>query len=431
MRLLLKRALYPKTIEFRRSVADCCTKPYHDDHYLLRWLRARNFNPEAAEKMLREGAAILANSGRRDLDSRTSRKVQLYERLNSRSLTVASCGTAGWLLRHADQDVRTPRKSMKWREKWEVETLNTWEPPEVIKKYYPSGLAGFDKEGAPVVVIPFAGLDMWGMLHSLNKTDFIRMTIKMIETYQGIAWEQSKTCGQAAGTVSAIIDMENFNLRQYAWRPAPKIFAIAFSVVKNFLNEYTLSKIKIFKNDPRKYQPLLLQIIDDNQLPKHYGGTMTDPDGDPTCPSKIHPGGKVPKSFYLKNADDKGSSLTTDNLCTIVVKKGEKLKLPYIVAQEGSFLKWEFKTEGHDIKFGVLCKNADEKDTVVIPIHRVTSHTVDEVGVITCPEPATYMVVFDNSYSYLRNKKLHYSIQVTPPIKMSMFSDEEVVVKDI
>ncbi|CAG2059918.1 unnamed protein product [Timema podura] len=117
---------------------------------------------------------------------------------------------------------------MKWREKWEVETLNTWEPPEVIKKYYPSGLAGFDKEGAPVVVIPFAGLDMWGMLHSLNKADFIRMTIKMIETYQEIAWEQSKKRGQAAGTVSAIIDMENFNLRQYAWRPGD--MSIAFVV---------------------------------------------------------------------------------------------------------------------------------------------------------------------------------------------------------
>nr|CAD7401319.1 unnamed protein product [Timema cristinae] len=418
---------------FRRSVADCCTKPYHDDHYLLRWLRARNFNPEAAEKMLREFPFWGKYPGYQlGIETRDPYALsQMHRPL------------------HHGADYYN--MSMKWREKWEVETLNTWEPPEVIKKYYPSGLAGFDKEGAPVVVIPFAGLDMWGMLHSLNKTDFIRMTIKMIETYQGIAWEQSKTCGKAAGTVSAIIDMENFNLRQYAWRPgdisiafvggmgtfkssnreSPKIFAIAFSVVKNFLNEYTLSKIKIFKNDPRKYQPLLLQIIDDNQLPKHYGGTMTDPDGDPTCPSKIHPGGKVPKSFYLKNADDKGSSLTTDSLCTIVVKKGEKLKLPYIVAQEGSFLKWEFKTEGHDIKFGVLCKNADEKDTVVIPIHRVTSHTVDEVGVITCPEPATYMVVFDNSYSYLRNKKLHYSIQVTPPIKMSMFSDEEVVVKDI
>nr|CAD7193620.1 unnamed protein product [Timema douglasi] len=304
------------TFNFRRSVADCCTKPYHDDYYLLRWLRARNFNPEAAEKMLREGAAILANSGRRDLDFRTSKKVNYMK--DSRSLTFGdkllsprvalragffvtptrtserqgriqkiSIRTDTWFELYCLPKLGVISRSMKWREKWEVETLNTWEPPEVIKKYYPSGLAGFDKEGAPVVVIPFAGLDMWGMLHSLNKADFIRMTIKMIETYQGIAWEQSKKCGQAAGTVSAIIDMENFNLRQYAWRPAPKIFAIAFSVVKNFLNEYTLNKIKIFKNDPRKYQPLLLQIIDDNQLPKHYGGTMTDPDGDPTCPSKV------------------------------------------------------------------------------------------------------------------------------------------------
>nr|CAD7193621.1 unnamed protein product [Timema douglasi] len=108
-----------------------------------------------------------------------------------------------------------------------------------------------------------------------------------------------------------------------------------------------------------------------------------------------------------------------------------KKKREDILGIKSNMFRWDFKTEGHDIKFGVLCKNADEKDTVVIPIHRVTSHTVDEVGVITCPEPATYMVVFDNSYSYLRNKKLHYSIQVTPPIKMSMLSDEEVVVKDI
>jgi hypothetical protein len=30
-----------------------------------------------------------------------------------------------------------------------VEKLKDWEPPEVIKKYYPSGICGYDKEGAP------------------------------------------------------------------------------------------------------------------------------------------------------------------------------------------------------------------------------------------------------------------------------------------
>jgi hypothetical protein len=40
-------------------------------------------------------------------------------------------------------------QSLKWREKWEVEKLKDWEPPEVIQKYYPSGISGYDKEGAP------------------------------------------------------------------------------------------------------------------------------------------------------------------------------------------------------------------------------------------------------------------------------------------
>ena len=39
--------------QFRRSVSDIL-KPEHDDHFLLRWLRARQWNPDNAEKMLRE-----------------------------------------------------------------------------------------------------------------------------------------------------------------------------------------------------------------------------------------------------------------------------------------------------------------------------------------------------------------------------------------
>lgn len=40
-------------------------------------------------------------------------------------------------------------QSLKWREEWEVEKIKDWEPPEVLQKYYPSGISGFDKEGSP------------------------------------------------------------------------------------------------------------------------------------------------------------------------------------------------------------------------------------------------------------------------------------------
>lgn len=370
-----------------------------DDLYLLRWLRARNFNVEAAEKMLRD--------------------------------------------------------SLKWREELEVEKLRDWEPPEVFQKYYPCGISGFDKEGSPVIIVPFAGLDMWGMMHTVNKADFIRMTIKTLESFLNIAAEQAQKFDQEAAKVVCIIDMENFNVRQYAWRPAgevivallqmyeanypeilkacyiinaPKVFAIAYAVIKNFLNDYTLKKMQIIKNDPRKWQPILLEIIERDQLPAHFGGTLTDPDGNPRYTTKICQGGKIPKSYYSKKTND--TSPPEDNtFTTAIIKKGEKLCLPFIAPVENSILKWEFRVEGHDIKFGVTCQDVDGTESTPVPVHKIDSHQSSEIGAITCPTPATYTVIFDNAYSYIRSKKLHYSITMDSPLT-GKYDDNDVALQD-
>nr|XP_018917974.1 PREDICTED: SEC14-like protein 2 [Bemisia tabaci] len=373
-------------MKFRRNVKDICTKPDHDDHFLLRWLKARNFDPEAAEKMLRE--------------------------------------------------------SMKWRERWGVDDLEHWEPPEVLQKYYPSGISGFDKDGSPIVVIPFAGLDMYGLLHCVSKSDVVKATIKMLESYIKVAQEQTKIHGQKAAQVMCVIDMVDFNLRQYAWRPAgevtlnmiqmyeanypeilkvcyvvnaPKIFSLAFSIVKNFLNDYTIGKIHITKTDPAKWKALLLTKADPDQLPAHFGGTQTDPDGNPRCTMKIRQGGKIHKSYYVKRGDKIADSDNGD-YCTVTVKKGEKLRLSFVAPVGGSFLKWSFRTDSHDIRFGIKSQDEEGNEAIVVPLKRVAAHQMDEVGVTTLPVPCTYTVLFDNSYSFLRSKKLQYNIAVTPPI---------------
>jgi len=371
-----------------------------DDVYLLRWLRARNFNVEAAEKML--------------------------------------------------------RASLKWRDEWEVEKLKEWEPPEVFQKYYPSGSAGFDKEGSPVIIVPFAGLDMWGMMHTVSKTDFIKMTVKVLESYLSTGTEQAQKFGQAATKVVCIMDMENFNIRQYAWRPAgevvvamlqmyeanypeilkdcyiinaPKVFAIAYAVIKNFLNDYTLKKLHIFKSDPQKWQPMLLEAIEHDQLPAHYGGTLTDPDGNPRCTTKICQGGKIPKSYYAQKTNNTNPPENTI-FTTAVIKKGKKLCLPFIAAVENSILKWEFRVEGHDIKFGVTCQDLDGTESTPVPVRKIDSHQSYETGVITCPTPATYNVIFDNSYSYIRSKKLHYSITMESPLTGNYDDVDDVALQD-
>ncbi|XP_008212840.1 SEC14-like protein 3 isoform X1 [Nasonia vitripennis] len=381
-------------MKFRRSVQDIL-QPHHDDQFLLRWLRARKWDAGAAEKMLRD--------------------------------------------------------SLEWRKRYDVDKLDEFEIPQVLKDYLPHGICGYDKDKAPVIVMPFAGLDLYGILHVVTRREMIKTTIKLLENYLRICKEQSQKHGPDAGQCTVIFDMENFNLRQYMWRPAgeivitliqmyeanypeilkvcyivnaPKVFALAFSIAKKFMNEYTISKIQIYKADPNKWKPAILQVIPPDQLPAHFGGTLKDPDGNPRLATKICQGGKVPKSMYTNKGNkdkDKENVFTT-----VTIKKGEKLKLDFNPPEAGSLLSWEFRSDDHDISFGIVKKMGDGSTQDVVPIHRVSAHQLDEVGIVTCETLGTYSVVFDNSYSMLRNKKIHHCIRVLPP---GITEDDEALTK--
>ncbi len=60
-----------------------------------------------------------------------------------------------------------------------------------------------------------------------------------------------------------------------------------FNLAKPFLNPNTFEKIKIFDTNREKWLVAILEEIDANQFPAFLGGNMTDPDGNPQCPSKV------------------------------------------------------------------------------------------------------------------------------------------------
>lgn len=66
---------------------------------------------------------------------------------------------------------------------------------------------------------------------------------------------------------------------------APKVFTLAYAVIKPFLHEVTLKKIRIFGYSG--WKEALLKDIEADQLPQHWGGSRVDPDGDPKCPSVV------------------------------------------------------------------------------------------------------------------------------------------------
>jgi hypothetical protein len=53
------------------------------------------------------------------------------------------------------------------------------------------------------------------------------------------------------------------------------------------MNEYTLSKIQIYKSDPVKWKTAILQVIPQDNLPLYLGGTLTDCDGNSRLTSKV------------------------------------------------------------------------------------------------------------------------------------------------
>lgn len=64
---------------------------------------------------------------------------------------------------------------------------------------------------------------------------------------------------------------------------APRIFSVAFTILRTFMEERTASKMVIYGYDVKEWTKALLAEIDADQLPACYGGTMTDPDGNPNC----------------------------------------------------------------------------------------------------------------------------------------------------
>ncbi|KOB74636.1 CRAL/TRIO domain-containing protein, partial [Operophtera brumata] len=247
-----------------------------------------------------------------------------------------------------------------------------------------------------VIFVPFVGLDAWGLLHSISRTDVIRM-------------------------LTVVFDLEGFNIRQYAWKPAaemvfsllqlyeanyPEILKICYivNVVKKFMHEYTISKIKIYGSDSKKWQAQLLGIIDADQLPVHYGGTMLDENGDPRCSLIVKPGGKVPKQYYSKNAND-----TEKEYKRVTIKTGEKHTVDLLCADADSVL-------NHDIKFVIKRRDEEGNVEVVHGPRKIHEGAVD-VGVLSVSGPATYSVIFDNKSAFLRSKKVFYDVLISVPTR--------------
>lgn len=110
-------------------------------------------------------------------------------------------------------------QSMKWREEWSINKDDGWKAPKILDDYLPYGTSGFDKGGSPVIVIPFSGFDLCGLLKSVHPKDLVRYLAQTVDHYLEIARLSSLKHGPSASQVTVIVDLTDFNLRQFTWKP--------------------------------------------------------------------------------------------------------------------------------------------------------------------------------------------------------------------
>ncbi|XP_070706317.1 SEC14-like protein 2 [Pempheris klunzingeri] len=370
--------------EFRGRIQDVLPNlPAQHDHYLLRWLRARSFNVQKAEAMV--------------------------------------------------------RKHVEFRRKMNVDSIiSDWKPPEVIEKFVSGGMCGYDREGSPIWYDVIGPLDPKGLLLSATKQDFLKTKIRHTEMLQRECRRQSEKLGRNIEAISLIYDCEGLGLK-HVWKPAieaygeiltmfeenypeglkrvflvkaPKMFPMAYNLIKHFLCEETRRKIIVLGAN---WQEVLRQHIDPEQLPVVYGGTLTDPDGDPRCGTMIKYGGTVPRSYYVQDS----VKVQYDN--SVTISRGSVFQLEYDVTAASSLLRWQFASDRADIGFGVYRRTKEgggQKVTEmlqVLPSERYNAHLVPEDSCLTCSEPGVYVLCFDNSYSILQSKRVSYKVEVLPP----------------
>ena len=192
-----------------------------------------------------------------------------------------------------------------------------------------------------------------------------------------------------------------------------------WSLIKPFLHQVTIDKVHIYGTNTEEWKAALLEEIDADQLPAYYGGTLTDPDGDPRCPSKVN---QLTNHLLccihhnLRNSDRnrrKGSKIVLHwNYQTRTYRQYVRIgyasreqdeiwirnnqfhhpiKVEYIsfctveiITKREFGSRWCFMTDNADIGFRIFYKNKAGEEVAVLCNQRVDSHVTMEEGAILC-----------------------------------------------
>eukprot|EP00118_Oscarella_pearsei_P011976 m.84507 g.84507 ORF g.84507 m.84507 type:complete len:148 (+) comp36410_c0_seq18:295-738(+) len=118
-----------------------------------------------------------------------------------------------------------------WK-RFSVTLLVGCSPVQVAKKFYPGGWVGEDREGSPVFYDPIGKADFRGLLHSMKRSDILKLQLHGGEVALRKCQEQSKKLGQLISTIVLVFDMEGFSIRNHLWKPVIGVMMESFALLE-------------------------------------------------------------------------------------------------------------------------------------------------------------------------------------------------------
>lgn len=185
-------------------------------------------------------------------------------------------------------------KTDEWRFKVDIDYLVTkfqYKESKQVNELFPRYYHKVDKQGHPLLFVEFDKLDGNKLFKVTNKEDFIKDHIRKQERQVAYYSKKNPTADEKVSAIfnlhnaylsqfpkftSVVIDYLKIMLRNYPESlhkiiiiNTPMLFSAVWAVIRQFLDQRSLSKVEILGCQYHKY---IQEMVGPDNLPKKYGG---------------------------------------------------------------------------------------------------------------------------------------------------------------